>query len=193
MDRRQFIATAMAFGAGAAWTRDKSAASRRRFQERRDLYPEGGASGDPDEHSVLLWTRRPYTKGRSRATLTVEVAEDEGFQSVVAETPARVSAASDWTCRVLVGGLRAGRVYWYRFRDGEGFGSRTGRTLTAPAHDDPRPVRFAFLCCQNMNQGAQHAYRRMIFEDEHAAPEERLGFVFHMGGFIYELVWHPEV
>src|SRR6202451_2076983 len=147
------MAGAAALGACAGWNRGWAAPSQVHFQERRDLYPEGVASGDPDEHSVLLWTRRPYTKGRSRATLTVEVAEDEGFQRVVAEPPAQVSAASDWTCRVLVGGLRAGRVYWYRFRDDEGFGSRTGRTLSAPAHDDPRPVRFAFLCCQNTNQG----------------------------------------
>src|SRR6202789_761229 len=192
MDRRQFIATAMAFGAGAAWTRDKSKASRRRFQERRDLYPEGVASGDPAEHSVLLWTRRPFTDGRSRATLLVEVAEDEGFQHVVAEAPAKISAASDWTCRVLVGGLRSGCVYWYRFSDAQSFGSRLGRTITAPSRDDPRPVRFAFVSCQNVNDGAQNAYRRMIFDDERAHPRDQLGFVFHMGDFIYELVWYPE-
>jgi hypothetical protein len=161
MDRRQLLATAMAFGAGAAWGRDGSVPSRQRFQERRDLYPEGVASGDPDEHSVLLWTRRPFADGRSRATLTVELAEDEEFQHVVAEAPAKVSAASDWTCRVLVGGLRSGRVYWYRFSDADGFGSRLGRTITAPARDDPRPVRFAFVSCQNANDGAQNAYRRL--------------------------------
>jgi alkaline phosphatase D len=192
MDRRQFIAMAMAFGAGAAWSRDKSAASRQRFKERRDLYSEGVASGDPDEHSVLLWTRRSFADGRSRAMLTVEVAEDEGFQHVVAEATAEVSAASDWTCRVLVGGLRSARVYWYRFSDAEGFGSRLGRTITAPARDDPRPVRFAFVSCQNANDGAQNAYRRMIFDDERARPQDQLGFVFHMGDFIYEIVWYPE-
>jgi hypothetical protein len=32
----------------------------------------------------------------------------------------------------------------------------------------------------------------MIWEDERAAPEERLGFVLHLGDFIYELVWYPE-
>jgi alkaline phosphatase D len=192
MDRRQFIATAMAFGAGAAWTRDKSAASRRRFQERRDLFPEGVASGDPDEHSVLLWTRRPFSDGRSRATLTVEIAEDQGFQQVVVEAPGKISAASDWTCRLLVGGLRSDRVYWYRFSDAEGFGSRLGRTITAPARGDPRPVRFAFVSCQNVNEGAQNAYRRMIFDDERAPPQDQLGFVFHMGDFIYEIMCYPE-
>jgi alkaline phosphatase D len=53
-------------------------------------------------------------------------------------------------------------------------------------------VKFAFVSCQNVNQGAQHAYRRMIFEDERAAPDDRLGFVLHLGDFIYEIVWYPE-
>jgi len=53
-------------------------------------------------------------------------------------------------------------------------------------------VKFAFVSCQNANQGAQNAYRRMIFEDERAAPADRLGFVLHLGDFIYEIVWYPE-
>ena len=51
--------------------------------------------------------------------LHVEVAEDETFDRVVATALAPVSAASDWTCRVLVGGLKPGRVYWYRFTDSD--------------------------------------------------------------------------
>ena len=33
---------------------------------------------------------------------------------------------------MLVGRLKPARVYWYRFTDGEGNGSRVGRTITAP-------------------------------------------------------------
>jgi alkaline phosphatase D len=93
---------------------------------------------------------------------------------------------------VLVGGLKPAQVYWYRFTDPEGSGSRLGRTITAPAHDDSRPVHFAFVSCQNANLGAQNAYRRMIFEDERASEQDRLSFVLHLGDFIYELVWYPE-
>jgi alkaline phosphatase D len=53
-------------------------------------------------------------------------------------------------------------------------------------------VRFAFVSCQNANQGAQNAYRRMIFEDERASEADRLGFVLHLGDFIYEIVWYPD-
>ena len=103
-----------------------------------------------------------------------------------------VSKESDWTCRVLVGGLKPARVYWYRFTDRQGSGSRIGRTITAPSPDDPRPVRFAFISCQNANDGAQNAYRRMIFEDQRAREQDQLGFVLHLGDFIYEIVWYPE-
>jgi alkaline phosphatase D len=190
--RRSFFEAAAALGAAAAWGRPAGRKSRTQSRERRDLFPQGVASGDPESNSVLLWTRRPPAEGGPVTELTVEVAEDDSFERVVATAPAPISAASDWTCRVLAGGLKPGRVYWYRFTDPNGFASRVGRTITAPALDDRRPVRFAFVSCQNANDGAQNAYRRMIFEDEKAAEQDRLGFVLHLGDFIYEIVWYPE-
>jgi alkaline phosphatase D len=32
----------------------------------------------------------------------------------------------------------------------------------------------------------------MIWEDERRAPADRLGFVLHLGDFVYEVVWYPE-
>jgi len=194
VSRRDFLKMAAAFGATAVWSGSftGSAAPSIAWRERRDLYPEGVASGDPGTDSVLLWTRRPLAGGATRGRLTVEVAEDEAFERLVASAPATILAESDWTCRVLVGGLKPGRVYWYRFRDDEGNGSRVGRTATAPRDDDDRPVKFVFVSCQNANSGAQNAYRRMIFEDERAAPADRIDFVLHLGDFIYEVVWYPE-
>jgi alkaline phosphatase D len=183
---------AAAIGATAAWGDPLGSKSRVAWRERRELFPEGVASGDPDSTSVLLWTRRPPSGGKAAAKLNVEVAEDERFASVVATAVAPVSVASDWTCRVLVGGLKASHVYWYRFSDSEGSGSRVGRTITAPDVNDDRSVRFVFVSCQNVNDGAQNAYRRMIFEDEQASEAERIGFVLHLGDFIYEIVWYPE-
>jgi len=192
MTRRTFSMMAAAVGATAAWGRPTDIPSKLPWDERRDLYPEGVASGDPDSHSVLLWTRRPYPVGHRDESLIVEVSKGETFRTVVATAQATVSVDSDWTCRVLVGGLTPRSVYWYRFTDRDGHGSRIGRTITAPSATDSRPVRFAFVSCQNANQGAQNAYCRMIFDDEHAPERERLGFVLHLGDFIYELVWYPE-
>ena len=192
ISRRTFVAMAAAIGATAAWGHPLGTISRAAWRERRDLFPEGVASGDPDSNSVLLWTRRPASDQNHALNLHVEVSEDELFTRVVATATAPVSAASDWTCRVLVGALKANSVYWYRFTDPEGFGSRVGRTITAPSLDDARPVRFVFVSCQNANDGAQNAYRRMIFEDQRSPEAERIGFILHLGDFIYEIVWYPE-
>ncbi len=170
---------------------DLAHGSRVKWQERRDLYPQGVASGDPDPHSVILWTRRPFAEG-TRHLLTVEVAEDEAFGRVVAHAQASVSSAADWTARVLIGGLKPAHIYWYRFTDTDGNGSRVGRTITAPSPNDPRPVNFTFVSCQDVNEGSLNAYRRMIYEDERAPAVEQLGFVLHLGDFIYEVVEYPD-
>lgn len=190
LNRREFVQVAAALGASLAWG-GNARASRLRWQERRDLYPEGVASGDPDPNSVILWTRRPFADVE-RHMLAVEVAEDEQFRRVVAHARVSVSAAADWTARVLVGGLKPSRVYWYRFSDADGNGSRVGRTITAPPTNDPRAVNFAFVSCQDVNEGKLNAYRRMIFEDERAAPQNQLGFILHLGDFIYEVVEYPD-
>src|SRR5437764_14963981 len=111
LSRRDFVQLAAAMGASLAWS-GSARASRVKWREQRSVYPEGVASGDPDPNSVILWTRRPFGEG-SRHMLTVEVAEDEDFRRVIAHAPAPVSTASDWTTRVLVGGLEASQVDWY--------------------------------------------------------------------------------
>ena len=192
MDRRQFLASAASLGIVGVWaTRSAAASSRVVWREDRASFPQGVASGDPDDHSVVLWTRRPFDQGERQA-LTVEVARDADFRIVVARARAPVLAAADWTCRALVGGLLPATTYWYRFTDDSGAGSRVGRTITAPRATDPRPVRFAFVSCNSVNEGAQNAFRRMIWEDERAPADRKLGFVLHLGDFIYEVVEYPD-
>ena len=192
MDRRRFLASAASLGIIGVWaTRSPAVPSRVVWREDRASFPQGVASGDPDDHSVVLWTRRPFDKGERQA-LTVEVARDADFRSVVAKARTPVLAAADWTCRALIGGLLPATTYWYRFTDDSGAGSRIGRTITAPRASDPRPVRFAFVSCNSVNEGAQNAFRRMIWEDEHAPADRKLGFVLHLGDFIYEVVEYPD-
>src|SRR5256714_3927283 len=190
ISRRSFLKAAAAMGASLAWV-GPAHGSRVKWHERRDLYLQGVASGDPEPDSVLLWTRRPFADG-TRQRLTVEVAEDEEFRRVIAHARAPVFRAADWPGRILIGGLEPARTYWYRFTDTDGNGSRVGRTITAPLPNDPRTVNFAFVGCQDVNEGALNAYRRMIYEDERAPAAEQLDFVLHLGDFIYEVVEYPE-
>lgn len=191
MTRREFLALAASFGATLLWPGAYTATTTR-WQERRDLYPHGVASGDPYPDSVILWTRRAPAADSEARRLTLELSEQSDFSRIVASAAADVTAENDWTCRVLAAGLKPGHVYWYRFTDEHGFGSRVGRTITAPARADTRPIHFAFVSCQNVQQGACNAFRRMSWEDERRPAAEQLGFILHLGDFVYEIVWYPE-
>ena len=192
VSRRDFLVQATALGAALAFGQSCAHQRRGPLVERRDLYPQGVASGDPARDSVILWTRREPDRGATKHRLAVEVASDPAFQHIVAAGEVEVSARTDWTCRFLAAGLQPRREYWYRFVDEAGYASRTGRTLTAPADSDDAPVQFAFVSCQDVPQGACNAYRRMIHEDQRRPREEQLGFVLHLGDFIYEVVWYPQ-
>jgi len=189
--RREVIATALALS--AAWVvAGPARATGRRVRQRPSAFPQGVASADPTPHSVILWTRHAPEGGRSGRPLTVQMAEDPGFERVVAETSVIPQLDSDWTCRVLVEGLKSGSAYWYRFVEDTGGASRTGRTFTAPDEADLSPARFAFVSCQNINLGHATPYRRLIREDAGRPDEERIRFVLHLGDFIYEMIWSPD-
>lgn len=191
LNRRQLIAEAAALGAVLAVgpvSANRASVAR---TERRDLFPQGVASGDPNATSVILWTRRPPDLSRSD-TLVVEVSSDREFRKIVAHGASAIGENTDWTCRFMAAGLRPAREYWYRFIDESGNTSRVGRTLTAPADNDDRPVHFAFVSCQDVTIGACNAYRRMKYEDERRPRDQQLSFVLHLGDFVYEMVWYPE-
>lgn len=190
--RRKFLQNSLLTGFALA-TKDGWANELSRFHiERRDLFPQGVASGDPTSNSVILWTRRPPAESSMATKLTVEISKKPDFKKILAGGTTQISAASDWTCRFLAKDLKPNRVYWYRFIDEHGFASRTGRTMTAPADDKDTPVRFTFVSCQCPNEAGMNAYRKMIFEDEAKPEDEQLNFVLHLGDFIYEVTWYGE-
>ena len=192
VSRRDFLAQASALGAALAFGQASARQRRGPLVERRDLYPQGVASGDPAPDSVILWTRREPDRDATRHRLAVEVADDAAFSHIVASGEVAVTAQTDWTCRFLAAGLQPRREYWYRFVEESGYTSRIGRTLTAPADSDDAPTHFAFVSCQDVTQSACNAYRRMIYEDLRRPRTEQLGFVLHLGDFIYEVVWYPQ-
>src|SRR5262249_61272053 len=92
--RRKFMELAASFGACLAWRSTYARDSRIVWRERRDLYPQGVASGDPHSDSVILWTRRPPSPGAAGRKLTVEVADDPPFRRVSAVAQANPSAGT---------------------------------------------------------------------------------------------------
>jgi alkaline phosphatase D len=98
----------------------------------------GVASGDPWPDSVVLWTRlapEPLAGGgmpMANVEVGWEVARDASFRDVAAKGTTIARPELGHSVHVEVGGLDAGREYWYRFRAGSE-ASRVGRAVTAPA------------------------------------------------------------
>ncbi len=192
LTRRKFLRSSLILGFAIATKQGWAKKPSTKAIERRDLFPQGVASGDPTFNSVILWTRRPPVKDSAAEKLVVEISTTPDFKRIHSGGTTHISADSDWTCRFLATDLKPNREYWYRFIDEHGFASRVGRTITAPADDSDEPVRFTFVSCQCPNEGAMNAYRKMIYEDEAKPKDERLDFVMHLGDFIYEVTWYAE-
>src|SRR5215217_3605686 len=54
LSRRDFLQAAAAMGAALAWS-GAARGTRTAWRERRDLFPEGVASGDPAANGMILW------------------------------------------------------------------------------------------------------------------------------------------
>ena len=152
-------------------------------------FPQGIASGDPRQHSVMLWTRAVPTEGTGQAPMLLQLSDSEDFNQVLLEKELATDSASDYTLRAFIDGLEPGKHYYYRFLGGNGSVSGTGRTMTARPLDDNRPVNIAFASCQSYEQGYYGSWARMIEDDQAATPEDQLDFILHLGDFIYERSW----
>ncbi|MDG4832452.1 alkaline phosphatase D family protein [Solwaraspora sp. WMMD1047] len=170
-------AAATAAPVGAAATRPLAA----------DPFTLGVASGDPDHDGFVLWTRlapQPLAEdglgGMPSRPVPVrwELAADERFRHVLRRGTAVASPAAAHSVHVELGGLPAGREYFYRFRV-ERYVSPVGRTRTAPPPwAMGGPLAMAFVSCSQYEHGWFTAYRRLA----EAEPD----LVLHLGDYQYE-------
>lgn len=190
LKRRRFMQASLALAAGSilAATRAGDAlaqASSVRFAG----YPFtlGVASGAPRHDSVVLWTRlipEPLNATGDggmppdRIAVNWEVAEDEGFKTIVRKGAHRAIPELAHSVHVEVEGLEPGRWYFYRFMAGNEV-SPIGRTRTAGVKEEK--LKFAFASCQHYEQGFFSAYRHML--------KENVDLVAFLGDYIYEANW----
>jgi alkaline phosphatase D len=149
-----------------------------------DPFTLGVASGDPLPDGVVLWTRLapdPLNGGLKTDKAVVvrwEVATDEKMGSVVQKGETVAVPQFAHSVHVELTGLQAGRHYWYRFH-ARTYSSPIGRTKTAPPVGAPLSrLRFAFVSCNDWQNGHFAAYRHLATED--------LDFLLHLGDYIYE-------
>jgi len=144
--------------------------------ESRIAFDYGVASGDPLTDRVVLWTRVTPTS-EDPIRLSWEVAEDEAFLQLVNSDSTIVDNQTDYTLKVDVMGLEAGKTYFYRFKSNNDT-SLIGQTKTLSSN--PQNVKFAVLSCANYPAGFFHVYREV------ANNASDLDAVIHLGDYIYE-------
>jgi alkaline phosphatase D len=145
----------------------------------------GVASGSPNHHSVVLWTRLmpDVNSGQSylaNADVTVhwEVADDEHFKVNRRSGQVVALATLAHSVHLELEGLQSDRWYFYRFQLGDAQ-STVGRTRTLP-HPEAmvQKLRVAYASCQRWEHGYFSAYDHMA--------QENLDMVLFLGDYIYE-------
>ena len=177
MDRRSFLKFS-AGGVGAAAIAPLAAACAPPAAPPTSLFSLGIASGLHSASEVVLWTRADPTFDASVTSVNWEVAPDAGFSSIISSGSVPVSAASDFTAKVLVGSLPADTSVWYRFSSGA-ITSAVGRARTLPAPGSSQAsLKLAFTSCQAYACGYYAAWRHIA-----AQPIDAIVF---LGDYIYE-------
>ena len=142
-------------------------------------FAEGIIAGDPTTSGMTLWTRLHDVAGKIPVAL--EVATDKGFRKVVAKQKISAVAASDFSVKAQIKGLKPYTQYYYRFAT-KSKDSPVGRFRTALPADSNEKVRFAFFSCQDFTFGYYNAHAAMAKDD--------LDFVVNLGDYIYAEAYH---
>lgn len=145
----------------------------------------GVASGAPNHHSVVLWTRlMPDSSSDNMqfaeddVSVKWEVADDENFKINRRAGQVVALAALAHSVHLELDGLQSDRWYFYRFQWGDAQSS-TGRTRTLP-HPEAmvQKLRVAYASCQRWEHGYFSAYDHMC--------QENLDMVLFLGDYMYE-------
>jgi alkaline phosphatase D len=148
-----------------------------RLNDELQPFYHGVASGDPLHNSVIIWTRVTPDDFNEPAAVEWFVATDQSMANVVQQGIFTTSAQRDFTVKVDVGNLEAGKYYYYSFRH-NGFNSIVGRTKTAPLEGTNR-MRVGLATCSDYRSGYFQSYLGMARRND-------LDLVLHMGDYIYE-------
>lgn len=147
----------------------------------------GVASGDPDAHSAVFWTRvTPADASGTDIEVTLEVSRDAAFSDIVRTSSGlRARAARDFTVKHDLDGqgLEPGAEYFYRFIAGD-VTSPVGRVRTLPVGPTTEVV-LGVASCQLYPGGLFNAYDAL-------SREPRLDAVVHLGDYIYEYGAGPD-
>ncbi len=140
------------------------------------LFPQGVASGDPQQEQVLIWTRVVTGRAEPTVELTWEISTDTSFSSTFKSGKVTALEGDNYCVKVIAEGLAPGRTYFYRFLH-DNQSSPIGRTRTLPLATDR--VRLAIVNCSKFEGGYYNGYDAVTKMHDVDA-------VVHLGDYIYE-------
>lgn len=145
------------------------------FSTANNHFIHGVASGDPDQSSVVIWTRISHME--SPSIVSWQMATDASFDEIIKKGKYQTDHKRDYTVKILVSELSPGTKYFYRFEVNNTW-SVAGQTLTlADGHIDK--LVLALATCANYPFGFFNSYDAI-------ANDSSIDVVVHMGDYIYE-------
>jgi phosphodiesterase/alkaline phosphatase D-like protein len=138
-------------------------------------------------NEAILWTRVvPVDPEANSVAFTMQVATDPDFSDLVRQQVVTAKAASDFTVRARVSGLKSATRYHYRFLalddTNSEIASPPGTFRTAPRDHDGAPVRFVISGDSNLGYTAP---RSLDFHVLSAAAADAPDFFVYFGDTIY--------
>lgn len=138
----------------------------------------GVASAEPDTDGVYIWTYiEPDSFTQANIWAYYEVATDSNLANILQTDSMQVDSNSSWTVHVHLTGLNPNTYYWYRFNDGRGHYSVTGRTRTLPTSADE--LNIIVSSCSNFSSGYYNSYL-------HMAARNDISLILHLGDWAYD-------
>jgi phosphodiesterase/alkaline phosphatase D-like protein len=141
----------------------------------------GVNAGDVGTSSAIAWTRADKA-GR----VTLQVSRDKRFRRGVKSYLLRARKGNDNTVQRKVGKLKAGKRYYYRFRQGKSRKSSRGTFVTSPKASSNATVRFAWSGDTDFTrapgESKPHWNNGAIFQ---RMAREKNAFNIHLGDTIY--------
>ncbi|HET6981813.1 MAG TPA: alkaline phosphatase D family protein [Myxococcaceae bacterium] len=185
-DRRTILKSIAVMAAASAFPACNPSEGPGSESEGLKRFPQGVASGDPKQTTVILWTRVVNVGSVPvDLPLRLEVATDVTFTHLVVERDGlTATSAHDGCIKVRVKGLSPATTYYYRFSLVQGstrYFSTTGRTRTAADASADVPVHFTVTNCQDYVGRYWNSWQQMLT----VAPEN-LDFFLAIGDYVYE-------
>ena len=137
----------------------------------------GVASNEPGQNEVYLWTyAEPTSFTQPSVSVNWEVATDSLFTNIIQSGTSNADSSRSWTLTEKISNLSPDTYYWYRFNDGSGNQSVTGRTRTLP--DNSNEIRLVVSSCSNII-AYYNSYARI-------AEQPDINAVIHLGDWAYD-------